>query len=157
MHVTRNSSGFTLIEIILVVVMIFIIATIAVPASTAFRNKATVSAAFETAKTIRTALAGYASANNNDTYPETNEAANWPEFRAVCSAHGAVLADTLILQGLSFFQYHGLDARGKACDNSDPETACSTYYIVMRAINVPGDTQGAQIVLTESGILRQTY
>jgi type II secretory pathway pseudopilin PulG len=157
MQFKHNSSGFTLIEIILVVVAIFILATIAVPASTAFRHKAAISAAGETAKTIQMALTNYASANSKDAYPSTHEAANWPAFRAICSAHGAVLAETLILQGLSFFQYHGVNSQGKSCDNSEPETACSHYYIIMRALNVHGDREGSQIVITESGIQRQTY
>ncbi len=157
MQFKHNSFGFTLVEAILIVVIIFILATIAVPASTAFRNKVTISSACETAAVIRTALAGYASANNNDAYPETDEAANWAAFRAVCSTHGATLAETLLQQGLSFFQYHGLDAEGSSCDNADPKTICSRYYIVMRVLNVHGDQNGAQLEINENGILRQTY
>jgi len=144
-------------EIILVVVAIFILATIAVPASTAFRHKVAISSACETAKTIQMALANYASANSREAYPTTHEAANWPAFHTICKAHGAVLAETLILQGLSFFQYHGADSEGKSCDNLVPETACSHYYIVMRALNVHGDREGSQIEITEGGIQRQTY
>lgn len=157
MHCDHSASGFTLIEIILVVVLIFIIATIAVPASTAFRNKVAISSAYATAGVIQTALTDYASANTNDVFPETQEAANWKAFRALCSAHGALLAETLILQGLSFFQYHGVGAAGKGCDNADPENPCLHYYVIMRALNVPGDKVGSQIIITKNEILRQTY
>lgn len=152
----RNETGASLIEAMIIVIVIFIIAMVAVPASTAFRNKAAVSAALETAKVIRATL-GYYAASKNDTYPETQEARYWDAFRALCADHGAGLAETQVQQGLCFFQYHGLNARGGDCDNSAPDTACKGYRIIMRAHNVHGDVAGAQLVITENGILQQTY
>lgn len=156
MQQARNASGASLLEAMVIVIVIFIIAMAAVPVSTSLRNRASVAAALETAKTIRAAL-GYYAAGKNDTYPETQDARPWDAFRSLCAVHGAGLAETPVRQGLCFFQYRGLDVRGGNCDNSDPDTACRGYRIIMRARHVDGDVAGAQLTITESGILRQTY
>ncbi len=152
----RSPAGFSLVELMAVILVIFIIAMAAVPASTAFRSRVAVSSAVKTAEVIRSALYGYA-ASSGDVYPMTQDARTWPSFQSLCASHGASLAADPVAQGLSFFQYYGLDAGGGSCDNAALESACTDYVIIMRVLNVHGNVTGAQLEVGSRGILRQTY
>lgn len=153
------SRGFTLIELMIVVAIIVILAAIAVPNFIAYRNKAYVAANVKSANAIRSALAGYAAVQSSNSYPSNDQIPDWPAFKGICNMHGASLAPTLLNQGLSYFEYHGIDSVGNmdSCVNTVSGPQCADYCIVLRVSNVPQDVPGVQLEIRSSGILRQTY
>lgn len=65
----RNRKGFTLIELLIVVAIIGILAAIAIPQFSAYREKAYHSASASDLKNIKTGLEAYSA--DNQVYPTT--------------------------------------------------------------------------------------
>jgi prepilin-type N-terminal cleavage/methylation domain-containing protein len=106
MHLKRKANtGFALIEIMVVMTIIIILATIAVPYFISYRDKARIAAAMQTAHTIRDAFACYAASHVGNLYPDSSKISNWDSLIAMCRNNGADLNNTEAGQGIQFFSY----------------------------------------------------
>ncbi len=137
------NKGFTLVELMIVVVIIGLLVAIAVPSFIAYRNKSKIAAGVGTADSIRAAFAGYASTNADNLFPADESVANWSDLITICNLNGATLKNTEAEQGLNFYSYNDMETR-------------SDYTLILIVRGVPADLTGSQIEIRASGIMKET-
>ena len=91
MKLQRNESGFTLIELMIVVAIIGILAVIAVPQFLSYRNKARVAAMVSTGESIRVALSSFAADDPDNEFPLTAAIANYADLVDLVGLNGVSL------------------------------------------------------------------
>lgn len=148
-----------MIELMIVVAIIGILAAVAVPNFVAYRKKATIGQCVETTAAIRGALASYAVDSIGNGYPTTAEAPDWATFRSLCNTHGTTLKDDLLQQGFITFEYHGVNKDGvlNTCDNHDPGNECSDYLIIFEVLGIEHEFIGSRVIVSTTGIYRQSH
>ena len=151
LSIRKDTKGFTLIELMIVVAIIGILAAIAVPNFIAYRNKARVAAGVSTSGSVRAATAGFAADSGGNLFPNPANISNWGEMVSVMNSNGATLKDTEALQGMMFVEYESWDRDGTGPAYGDD------YYFVFYVSGVPNTLTGSQIELRPGGILRQTH
>lgn len=147
----RDRSGFTLIELMIVVAIVALLAAVAVPSFMQYRQKSAISSAVASATTIRTALVNAASSSSDAGFPSLGELATWQQLATLCARHGAKLSESAEQNGFqNFLSYYPVDLEG--------DGKVDDFYLVLRiGGSVPRTLTGAQIEIHPSGIVKQTY
>jgi len=143
----------------IVVAIIGILAAVAIENFIAYRKKAFIGQCVATSESVRGALAGYAVDSQGNGYPATVDIPNWATFRSTCNTHGTSLAETSQQQGFSSFAYHGVNAAGvmDTCNNNNPGNECSDYLIIFYVLGMNHDIKGSRIIVSNTGIFRQSW
>ena len=144
---SKFQTGFTLIELMIVVAIIGILAAIAVPNFIAYRNKARVASAVGSAASIRDVMASYAADSEGNLFPLNADLPNWDALVTLTTSNGGTLKDTEALQGMALASY---DDMGNGTIHGED------YMFIFLALDVKPEMVGAQIEVRPSGIVKQT-
>jgi type IV pilus assembly protein PilA len=144
----KKQTGFTLIELMIVVAVIGILASIAIANFITYRNKSRVASVVMTCESIRAGQAGFAADSPNNVFPTDTQINSWSSLLGVMTANGVRLKNTGVLQGMTLVSYDTFDTGTDGVDDD--------YYFVFTTIGVPATLTGSQIEVRPSGIERQT-
>jgi type II secretory pathway pseudopilin PulG len=143
-HRWSRSSGFTLIELVIIVAVLAILGTVAVSALLTYREKSHVTAAVASSNAIRSALAGYATAHPRMSYPAL--IVDYNSLVTLVNAHGGQLSPTPSKSGFTLQDYAPIDRE----NDGDYES----YMLRIRVNNVPTTKAGWCVVITPSAIAK---
>jgi prepilin-type N-terminal cleavage/methylation domain-containing protein len=132
----RFDEGFTLVELMIVMVIIGILTTIAVPNFISYRGRTQVATAKTSMQSVRGALAGYAAHDPVNLYPTTDLMPDYATMQMFLTDYGANLPPLPGTTGIMMAAY-----------NSDG----STYSIKVVTTALPTLT-GAKFTVAPSGI-----
>lgn len=140
----QHGDGFTLIELIIVVAIIGVMVSIAIPTIHAYLDRSRVASALVAGRVIQAALLSYATTSNYDTYPAS--IASYGELTELVNENGASLKDTEVEMGFEFRNYTPIDSDGDGADDR--------YTMSFKVSGVPTSRLGWCIVIAPSGVTR---
>jgi len=139
-QVLKRETGVTLIELMIVVAIIGILATIAVPNFISYRNKSRVAAAVGTAEGIRAALASYADDSTGNLYPlKASIDTAYDQLVLIANRNGGTLPANPAVVAIESLAY---------------ESDGSNYTLIIKT-TVPDNFTGRTLVVTPQGIVMQ--
>jgi prepilin-type N-terminal cleavage/methylation domain-containing protein len=140
-QVWKRKAGFTLIELMIVVAIIGILASVAVPTFISYRNKSRVAVVVATSESIRAAVASFAVDSPNNLYPLTGSiGTTYDNLRTIANRNGANLPATAARVSISAIDY---------------SSANGFSYTISITTTVPVGTTGEVIIITPEGIVKQ--
>ncbi len=145
MTTLAKDTGFTLIELMIVVGIIGILAAIALPSFISYRDKARIAQVIGTSEAIRAALASYATSHINNAYPATGIITDLPSLRGLVNINGGRLPATGIFS-LDHYDFY----------DSDGDGVHDTYSMRLIVNGVSNAIPGAALLITPQGIFKCT-
>jgi len=148
LSIRKDSKGFTLIELMIVVAIIGILAAIAVPNFISYRNKSRVAACVSTASAIKGSFGNFAADSTGNSYPAGTAITDYGTLRSVCNNNGGALKSA---------SEQGFETTVTYTPTVDSDgTTVTTYTLIMSVSGVPNTMTGYQIVITPGGISKQS-
>ena len=140
-QVRKRETGFTLIELMIVVAIIGILAAVSVPTFISYRDKSRVAVAVATGDGVRAAIASYAADSAGNLYPLTGSiGTTYNNLRTIANRNGASLPATASRVSISAIDYSSANGFG---------------YTISITTTVPVGTIGEIILITPEGIVKQ--
>jgi type IV pilus assembly protein PilA len=140
-----KTAGFTLIELMIALAIIAVLAAVAVPQFSNYRDRSRVTQVVANSEAIRAALASYAASSQGNIYPPTTMITDLSSLRLVVNAHGGSLPESAIF---TLNHYNLYDSNG--------DSVVDTYSMRLAVNGVSNDIPGAQLLITPQGILKCT-
>ena len=141
--VLQKTAGFTIVELMIVVVIIAALAAVAVPSFVIYRQRSLVTQVVGSSEAIRAALASYAATSHDNDYPATGSITDFTSLRTLVNNNGAMLP----LQAVFTVQHYNFY-------DSDGDSMADAYSMRLLVNGVATSIPGSQILITPEGIFK---
>lgn len=139
-QILQCGAGFTLIEMMIVVIIIGVLAASAVPNFLNYRNRSRLVSVVGTSEGIRAGLANYAAGSTDQTYPPSASIGNYDTLRDILSNAGGSLPSTPAQVSIESITYASADG---------------SNYTLTLTTTIPAGLTGKMLIVSPSGIVRQ--
>ena len=139
-QILQCEAGFTLIEMMVVMIIIGVLAAIAVPNFLNYRNRSRLVSVVGTSEGIRAGLANYAAGTAQQTYPLSGSVTSYADLRAILSSAGGTLPSVSTQVSISDISYVSADG--------------SNYTLKIKT-TAPAGFLGKTLQITPDGIVKQ--